>query len=48
MEWLLLGAGVALAFANGANDNVKGVAMLYGSAQLSYRRALALVTRPPL
>ena len=44
MEWLLLSAGVALAFANGANDNLKGVATLYGSAQLGYRRALALAT----
>ena len=34
MEWLLLLAGVALAFANGANDNIKGVATLYGSAEL--------------
>lgn len=44
MEWLLLGASVALAFANGANDNVKGVATVYGSAQLGYRRALVLAT----
>jgi PiT family inorganic phosphate transporter len=44
MEWLLLLAGVALAFANGANDNIKGVATLYGSAELGYRPALALAT----
>ncbi|MBJ19424.1 MAG: inorganic phosphate transporter [bacterium] len=44
MEWLLLIAGVALAFANGANDNIKGVATIYGAAQLGYRRALALAT----
>ncbi len=44
MEWLLLAAGVVLAFANGANDNIKGVATLYGSAQLGYRSALALAT----
>ena len=25
MDWLLIGAGLALALANGANDNVKGV-----------------------
>lgn len=34
----------ALAFANGANDNFKGVATLYGSGILSYRRALAFTT----
>ena len=44
MEWLLPGASLALAFANGANDNFKGVATLYGSGQLGYRRALALAT----
>ena len=44
MEWLLIGAGIALAFANGANDNLKGVATVYGSAQLGYRQALALAT----
>jgi PiT family inorganic phosphate transporter len=44
MEWLLLLAGVALAFANGANDNLKGVATLYGSAELGYRSAVALAT----
>jgi PiT family inorganic phosphate transporter len=44
MEWWLLAAGLALAFANGANDNIKGVATLYGSGQLGYRRALGLAT----
>ncbi len=44
MEWILVSACVALAFANGANDNIKAVATLYGSAQLSYRPALALAT----
>ncbi len=34
-----LGA-LLLAFVNGANDNMKGVATLYGSGALSYRRAL--------
>lgn len=34
----------ALAFANGANDNFKGVATLYGSGILSFRRALAWTT----
>jgi inorganic phosphate transporter, PiT family len=33
-----------LAFANGANDNFKGVATLYGSGTLSYRAALAWAT----
>lgn len=33
-----------LAYANGANDNFKGVATLYGSYSASYRTALALGT----
>lgn len=37
-------AGVLLAFANGANDNFKGVATLYGSGTTSYRTALAWAT----
>lgn len=44
MEWLLLASGLALAFANGANDNSKGVATVYGSGQLGYRQALTLAT----
>ena len=44
MERILIAACVALAFANGANDNIKGVATLFGSAQLSYRSAVALAT----
>jgi PiT family inorganic phosphate transporter len=44
MEWILILACVALAFVNGANDNIKGVATLYGSAQLGYQPALALAT----
>ena len=44
MEWVLIAAGVALAFVNGANDNIKGVATLYGSALLGYRSSLALAT----
>jgi inorganic phosphate transporter, PiT family len=40
----LLLAAVFLAFANGANDNFKGVATLYGSNGASYRTALALAT----
>ena len=37
-------AAVFLAFANGANDNFKGVATLYGSNAASYRAALTLAT----
>jgi PiT family inorganic phosphate transporter len=48
MEWSLIAAALALAFANGANDNIKGVATLYGSAQLGYRPALALATASQL
>lgn len=33
-----------LAYSNGANDNFKGVATLYGSGTVSYRRALTLAT----
>ncbi|MCB0367436.1 MAG: inorganic phosphate transporter [Bdellovibrionaceae bacterium] len=36
--------GLILAYANGANDNFKGVATLYGSKTTSYRGALALAT----
>ncbi|MFQ5457997.1 MAG: inorganic phosphate transporter, partial [Myxococcota bacterium] len=40
----LLAAALLLAFTNGANDNMKGVATLYGSGALSYRGALGLAT----
>ncbi|MDP1904786.1 MAG: inorganic phosphate transporter [Pseudomonadota bacterium] len=47
MTWtllpVLLGA-LWLAWSNGANDNFKGVATLYGSGALSYRAALAWAT----
>src|SRR6187431_203220 len=33
-----------LAYSNGANDNFKGVAALYGSCIASYRKALAWAT----
>ncbi len=33
-----------LAYANGANDNFKGVATLYGDGTLNYRQALSLAT----
>lgn len=43
MEAILLFAIVlALAWVNGANDNFKGVATLYGSGTLSFRRAQVL------
>jgi len=44
MEWVVLTAALLLAFVNGANDNFKGVATLYGSGALSYRRSLTLAT----
>lgn len=37
-------AGLLLAYANGANDNFKGVATLYGSGTASYRLALLWAT----
>jgi inorganic phosphate transporter, PiT family len=40
----LLLAVLTLAFANGANDNFKGVATLFGSGRLAYRPALAWAT----
>ena len=45
MTWsIILLAVVALAFANGANDNFKGVATLFGSGTTSYRSALIWAT----
>lgn len=41
---LLILATLGLAYANGANDNFKGVATLYGSGAASYRTALTLTT----
>ncbi len=41
---ILLLASLVLAFANGANDNFKGVATLLGSGTTSYRAALAWAT----
>lgn len=40
----IVAAAVLLAFANGANDNFKGVATLYGSGTTTYRHALAWAT----
>ncbi|HEX6983776.1 MAG TPA: inorganic phosphate transporter [Planctomycetaceae bacterium] len=41
---LILAAVLALAYANGANDNFKGVATLFGSGTTGYGRALAWAT----
>ena len=40
----LILAALLLAYSNGANDNFKGVATLYGSKVLTYRRALVWAT----
>ena len=44
MEWLLVASALLLAFVNGANDNLKGMATLIGSGTLRYRQALGLAT----
>lgn len=44
MEWLVAFGALLLAFVNGANDNMKGVATLYGSGALGYRASLRLAT----
>ena len=44
MEWLIVIAALFLAFSNGANDNFKGFATIWGSDTLNYRRALTLAT----
>ncbi len=44
MPELVLAGALLVAFVNGANDNFKGVATLYGSGTLSYRAALGLGT----
>jgi PiT family inorganic phosphate transporter len=41
---LLVLAALLLSYANGANDNFKAVATIYGSTTLGYRAALALAT----
>lgn len=45
---IILLAVVCLAYANGANDNFKGVATLFGSGTTDYRRALAWATATTL
>lgn len=44
MEMLIVAAALLLAFGNGANDNFKGFATVWGSDTLSYRHALILAT----
>ena len=44
METLLILAALLLAFSNGANDNFKGFATVWGSDTLGYRRALGIAT----
>jgi len=41
---IIVGATLFVAYANGANDNFKGVATLYGSGTTDYRKALAWAT----
>jgi inorganic phosphate transporter, PiT family len=41
---LVIVAALFLAFANGANDNFKGFATVWGSATLDYRKALMIAT----
>ncbi len=44
MKFLLIAAVGLLSFANGANDNFKGVATLWGAGRTSYKSALAWAT----
>lgn len=44
MEYLLIAVALFLAFGNGANDNFKGFATVWGSDSLTYRQALILAT----
>ena len=41
---ILFGAVLFLAFSNGANDNFKGVATLFGSSTTDYHRAINWAT----
>jgi PiT family inorganic phosphate transporter len=45
-EWpvIIVGATLFVAYANGANDNFKGVATLFGSGTTDYRKALGWAT----
>ena len=42
MDGLLIAVAVAVAFFNGANDNIKGFAAAWGAGQIEYRRAVAM------
>ena len=44
MEFALIGIALFLAFGNGANDNFKGFATVWGTETLDYRRALLFAT----
>lgn len=44
IEFLILAATFLIAYANGANDNFKGVATLFGSSTADYRKALNWAT----
>ncbi|HEX6770307.1 MAG TPA: inorganic phosphate transporter, partial [Candidatus Binatia bacterium] len=41
---IIVGATLFVAYANGANDNFKGVATLFGSGTADYRKSLAWAT----
>src|SRR5918994_6510051 len=41
MSWAIIAGALLVGLANGANDNFKGVATIFGSATSSYRTALA-------
>ncbi|HMC10656.1 MAG TPA: inorganic phosphate transporter, partial [Pirellulaceae bacterium] len=41
---LIIATALLVAYANGANDNFKGVATLYGSDVISYKGAIRLAT----
>jgi PiT family inorganic phosphate transporter len=40
MEFLPIAAALFVVYWNGANDNFKGIATVWGSETLDYRRAL--------
>lgn len=44
MDYLLIAVALLLAFGNGANDNFKGFATVWGSGTLNFRSALLLAT----
>jgi len=44
MTWILAAVVLWLAYSNGANDNIKGVATLFGAGTASYKRTLAWAT----